>query len=143
MNLEKKNKTVINWIAIVLGVVVCVLGMLSVFPDDTVNDAMVETGAGQMAVSLMSEYPESEKILNAAALTIQNAVKAREGDPKAICRMVQERLEAIGIGMNVAPMVAAIVNQINAAYEASDDEEQFHKKLNLIARGILNVTKGI
>lgn len=141
--METKNKTVINWIAIVLGVVVCALGMMSVFQDDAVNNAMVETGAGQMAVSLISEYPESEKILNTAALTIQNAVQAREGDPQAICRMVQERLEAVGIGMNVTPIVSAVVNQINAAYEASANEEQFHDKLKLLARGILNVTKGI
>lgn len=133
--LEKTSK-IWNWVAIIVGALICAAGAFSFFDNDAMNDTLTEAGAGQIAAGIVSEYPQSAPVINCIADVLDAAVEARVGDPKAIATMIQEEAAKIGIAIDTKPIIAAIINQINTAYEKCETEEQFLHKLELIARGL-------
>lgn len=125
-----------NWVAILVGLVICLAGIFSFSEDENVNDAMVEAGASQIASVIASEGPSSASAVLSATDVLDGVVKARVGDPRAISEIMQQKLSELETGMDFRPIIAAVMNQINIAHSKSKTEEQFLHKVELIARGL-------
>lgn len=127
-----------NWVAILIGLAICIAGVFSFSEDENVNDAMVEDGASQIASVIASEGPSSASAVLSAADVLDGVVKARVGDPRAISEIMQKKLSELETGLDFRPIIAAVMNQINIAHSKSSTEEQFLHKVELIARGLKN-----
>ena len=125
-----------NWVAILIGLAICLAGVFSFSEDENVNNAMVEAGASQIASTIASEGPSSASAVLSAADILDGVVKARIGDPKAISDIMQKKLSELETGMDFRPVIIAVMNQINLAHAKSETEEQFLHKVELIARGL-------
>lgn len=127
-----------NWVAILIGLVICLAGVFSFSEDENVNDAMVEAGASQIASVIASEGPSSASAVLSAADVLDGVVKARVGDPRAISEIMQQKMSELETGLDFRPIITTVMNQINLAHAKSETEEQFLHKVELIARGLRN-----
>lgn len=125
-----------NWVAILIGLAICLAGVFSFSEDENVNKAMVEAGASQIASTIASEGPSSASAVLSAADVLDGVVKARIGDPRAISDIMQKKLSELETGMDFRPVIIAVMNQINLAHAKSETEEKFLHKVELIARGL-------
>lgn len=125
-----------NWVAILIGLVICLAGVFSFSENENVNDAMVEAGASQIASAIASEGPSSASAVLSAAEVLDVVAKARVGDPRAISEILQKKLSELETGMDFRPIISAVMNQINLAHAKSETEEQFLHKVELIAKGL-------
>lgn len=127
-----------SWITILIGLVICLAGVFSFSDDETVNDALTEAGASQIASVIASEGPSSASAVLSAAEVLDGVVKARVGDPRAISEIMQKKLSEMEVSFDFRPIISAVMNQINLAHAKSETEEQFLHKVELIARGLKN-----
>ena len=134
-----KTKKTVGWISILLGIILCIAGSLSFFENETINDALTETGAAQIASGIVSEYPSSAFVVQDLTEVLDSAIKARIGDPGAISEMLQEKVSGYDLKIDIRPIVTAVINQVNDAHKKSTTEEQFLHKLELITRGFKTI----
>ncbi len=134
-----KTRKAAGWVGILLGIILCIAGSLSFFENETINDTFTEAGAAQIASGIVSEYPSSAFVVQDLTEVLDSAVKARIGDPGAISEMLQEKVSSYDLEIDIRPIVAAVINQVNDAYKKSITEEQFLHKLELIIRGFKTV----
>ena len=127
-----------NWVTILIGLLICMAGVFSFSDDKTVNDAMTEAGASQIASAIASEGPSSASAVLSAAEILEGVVKARVGDPRDISEIMQKKLAEMEVSFDFRPILSAVMNQINSAHAKSETEEQFLHKVELIARGLKN-----
>jgi hypothetical protein len=134
---DKKKRSTLNWIAIVAGLCMCIIGTFSLCNDPKVNDALTEAGAAQACTALIAEYPDSAVVLSRVADGLEAAVAARTTSPDALANVVSDAVsELTGQATNVDAFVKAIVGQFNAAHKASKTEEEYLRKVNMIIAGI-------
>jgi hypothetical protein len=135
---ETKKGKAWNWIAIVLGTLVCAAGLFSWFGDDeTMNNTLIEAGIAQSCTSLLAEYPDAQPHLAKAADVVEAAIEARLTKPDELADLISQALaDASGQQINVEAFIKAFVTKINEAHAVSETEEQYHAKLKVLVAGI-------
>lgn len=135
-----KNSKTWNWVAIVVGALICCAGMLSWFgEDEAMNNTMIEAGISQSCTALLAEYPDVKPHLAKLADTLDAAIEARTTSPEELANLVTKALtEVSGQQINVDAFVKAFVNKINEAHKVSVTEKQYHTKLKVMVEGIRN-----
>lgn len=142
-NTTVKSRSIANWFVIILGAIICAAGVFSWFSeDDEINIALIETGTAQTCCAFVREYPESKDALNNTAAAIEAAIEARQISPDKLASLVNNKLsELANQNIQISSVIVVIINKINNAYETSETEEQYIKKLNAIVAGIKTTFK--
>lgn len=131
-NNTRRNVTVA---AIIIGVLMVVAGMFSWFEDEALNNALIQTGAAQAVHGVVQQYPDSQAYAEKAACIIEAAVEARTTSPDQLATLLYDAAEAYTVPGSKSVLVA-IINQINAAHKATDNEDLYLTKLLFLSKGI-------
>lgn len=135
---ESKCSSIKNWVVIVIGLLFCAAGLFSWFgEDDTMNNAIIESGTTQSCVAFIEEYPESKTHLQGLADALTAAIEARTTSPDALANIINDKLSCLSeSGVDVSAVVNAIVLNINTAHQVSETEAQYIEKVKRIVQGI-------
>ena len=128
----RRNVTVA---AIIVGLLMIAAGVFSWFEDENLNNALIQTGAAQAVHNVVEQYPESKAYAEKAACVIEAAVEARTTSPDALATLLYDAAEAYTVP-GAKSVLVAIINQINAAHKATDNEDFYLTKLLFLAQGI-------
>ena len=83
----KKSKKK-NWIVASLGLVLVILGSLSVFQTEDINILAIEIGSKTVTQEMVEAYPEHEAIWSTAAEVLESGIKARTTSPDALATLI-------------------------------------------------------
>lgn len=132
---EKKSKKVV-WISLVIGILMIIVGGTTLIDDDLINDALVELGAQQTAISSIELNPDTKEVYAKVSEVLTAAVHARTSDPEELAKLINDALvEYAGTSVNVTPIINALLNKLNELKHASPTEEIYLHKVALLAKG--------
>lgn len=127
-----------NWIVAALGLVLVILGSLSVFQTEDINILAIEIGSKTVTQEMVEAYPEHTEIWAMAAEVLESGIKARTTSPDSLAALVSEEInKATGHETpEVKDIIEKIIAQINSLWESSPTEEVYVEKLEALVSGI-------
>ena len=133
----KKSKKK-NWIVASLGLVLVILGSLSVFQTEDINILAIEIGSKTVTQEMVEAYPEHEAIWSTAAEVLESGIKARTTSPDALATLISNELnDAMGYETpEIKEISEKIIEQINSLWKSSPNEEIYIEKLEALVSGI-------
>ena len=133
----KKSKKK-HWIIGALGLVLIIMGSLSMFQTEEMNNLAVQIGSKTVATEMTEAYPEHTEIWAKAITVLDAAIEARTVSPDKLSLLLNE--EITKVTGNETPEVVEIINklveQFNIAWKSSDSEEVYIEKLKALSAGI-------
>jgi phosphoribosylformimino-5-aminoimidazole carboxamide ribonucleotide (ProFAR) isomerase len=82
-----------NWIVAALGLVLVILGSLSVFQTDSINNLAIEIGSKTMTQEMVEAYPEHAKIWEMVSEVLESSIKARTTSPDALTTLISTEID--------------------------------------------------
>ena len=133
----KKSKTK-NWVLSAIGLVLIVLGSLSVFQTETMNNLAIEIGSKTVASEMMEAYPEHTEIWVKGAEIIESAIIARTTSPDALGTIINDEITKLtgSETPEVKEIIKCFVDHINSIWKSSETEEIYIEKLKSLVSGI-------
>lgn len=133
----KKSKKK-NWIFASIGLVFIILGSLSVFQTEEMNNLAVQIGSKTVTTEMVEAYPGHEDVWLKVATVIDSAIEARTSSPDSLALLVNEEMDKLmeTETPEIAEIVEKVVDQINLSWKSSENEEIYIEKLKSLSEGI-------
>lgn len=128
-----------NWILVAIGMIVMILGMLSVFPNEEANNIAIEMGTKTMVEEMIEMYPEHKDIWIKSVEVIENSIEARTSSPEALASILNEELSKltnVGDSKVIEKVIEKIINNINSLWKSSETEMIYIEKLKTFTNGV-------
>ena len=128
-----------NWILVAIGMIVMILGMLSVFPNEEANNIAIETGTKTMVEEMIEMYPEHKDIWIKSVEVIESSIEARTSSPEALASILNEELSKltnVGDSKVIEKVIEKIINNINSLWKSSETEMINIEKLKTFTNGV-------
>lgn len=128
-----------NWILIAIGMIVMILGMLSVFPNEEANNIAIEMGTKTMVEEMIEMYPEHKSIWIKSVEVIESSIEARTSSPEALASILNEELSKltnVGDSKIIEKIIEKIINNINSLWKSSETEMIYIEKLKMFTNGV-------
>lgn len=128
-----------NWILAAIGMIVMILGMLSIFPNEEANNIAIEMGTKTMVEEMVEMYPEHKDIWIKSVEVIESSIEARTSSPEALASILNEELSKltnVGDSNIIEKIIEKIINQINSLWKSSETEMIYIEKLKLFTNGV-------
>lgn len=136
-NVVKKSKKK-NWIFASIGLLFIILGSLSVFQTEEMNNLAVQIGSKTVTTEMVEAYPGYEHIWLKVATVIDSAIEARTSSPDSLALLINEEMDKLmeSNTPEIAGIVEKVVEQINLSWKSSENEEIYIEKLKSLSEGI-------
>lgn len=127
-----------NWIVAALGLVLVILGSLSVFQTESINNLAIEIGSKTMTQEMVEAYPEHAKIWEMVSEVLESSIKARTTSPDALTTLISTEIDkAMGHKTpEIKEILEKIIDHINSIWATSPSEEVYIEKLKAFSSGI-------
>lgn len=136
-NSAKKSKKK-NWILASIGLIMIILGSLSVFQTEEMNNLAVQIGSKTVATEMVEAYPQYEGVWAKVVEVIDAAIEARTSSPESLAQLINVEVAKVTETETpeVAEIVKKVVEQINIAWVSSENEEIYIQKIKSFTLGI-------
>ena len=124
-----------NWILVAIGMIVMILGMLSVFPNEEANNIAIEMGTKTMVEEMIEMYPEHKSIWIKSVEVIESSIEARTSSPEALASILNEELSKL-TNVGDSKIIEKIINNINSLWKSSETEMIYIEKLKMFTNGV-------
>ena len=127
-----------SWILTVIGMIVMVLGMLSVFPTENANNIAIEMGTKTMLEEMVEMYPNHKEIWIKSVEIIESSIEARTSSSEALASILSEELSKLTEQEDprVAEIIGKVIDHINSLWKSSETEAKYIEKLKSFTSGI-------
>ena len=127
-----------SWILTAIGMIVMVLGMLSVFPTENANNIAIEMGTKTMVEEMVEMYPNHKEIWIKSVEIIESSIEARTSSSEALSSILSEELSKLTEQEDpkVAEIIGKVIDHINSLWKSSETEAKYIEKLKSFTSGI-------
>ena len=133
-----KNKKRKSWIVACIGLIFIILGSLSVFKTEFMNNMAISMGSKAITTEMVELYPEHKDVWASLVDVMEAAIEARTTSPETLAKLLEKEISNVTGNKNteIGNFVKELVSQINSAYKTSETEEIYIGKLKALVAGI-------
>ena len=127
-----------SWIIATIGMIVMILGMLSVFPNEDANKMAIEMGTKTMVEEMVEMYPNHKEIWIKSVEIIESGIEARTSSSEPLATILSAELSKLTEQEDpqVTEVIEKVIDHVNSLWKSSESEVIYIEKLKSFTGGV-------